>query len=173
MSNAEVIARFTSHISLLSCITLGVDGDAGIWVNEATRYGQMVTGPGDYKLGFWTVSFQCSDTFEFACGDYESLSTMEELEIFIKITHWFLEQEYNSDEWYKKHYPTFEDYLNGANFIIREEYEDLMNRWLGHSYCMIKRGVEIHPYYWKTVPDWLKVKLQEEGVERHPYRKEN
>lgn len=163
MSNNDVLARFTAFISQLNCITLGIDTSWNMWVS------------GTYEEGNLGICVDCSDKFWFACGDNEGLNTEEELDTFIGIVHWFLEKNYNEKVWYKKYYPTFEDYIisdNDPNYCLSDEAEKEMSYWLAMSYCMVVRGQEVHPHYWEKCPNWLKAKLIEAGVEPHPYRKE-
>lgn len=160
----EVVAKFSAYISLLGCMSLGIDGDCGIWVSEATRYGEMATGDGDAPLGYYHITLDCSDKFYFATGDCEGISTMEELDLFIKVCEWFLAEGYNRDEWFKEYYPTIEDYLTKKSYIISEEMEDEMRYWAGLACCMLLRGQALHPHYMKKLPAWLALKLEEEGI---------
>jgi hypothetical protein len=162
MNNTDVVAKFTWFISQLNCITLGID----------TGWALFVTGT--YEDGTLGIRVDCSDKFWFATGDCEGIWTEQDLDLFIKIVHWFLEENYNKKDWYKKYYPTFEDYIisdNDPNYCLSNEDEEEMCYWLAMAYCMVVRGYEVHPHYWVKCPEWLKNKLKEAGVEAHPYNK--
>lgn len=157
---AMIVARFAASISELNCITLGLDAQHSLRISY------------DKDKGYCWITVDCSDRFWFACGDNEGISTEKDLNLFMKARNFFIEQNYITTDYLKKYHPTLQDYLDDDNFCFSEEDDKVAQEWLGLTYCMLVRGHEVHPYYWDQCPDWLKIKLQEAGVEPHPYRKE-
>lgn len=134
-----VVAKFATHISALNFPTIGLDGDLGMDAIEDD--GQ-----------FW-VRVDCSDTFAYACSDCESISSLEDLDLFLKVSNWFSEE-------YLPHIH------NGREYdFFGEENEQEYTQWVGKAYCYLKReGKEdFIGYHQERYPAWLRKKLEEEA----------